>query len=341
MWIASISCVCTLALCLNVPASAHASSVVPTPDNHVRGVAVFAFPSVPTIPDHVRTALERRLHAELERSGVRVIEPAKLTELATTACEDNRCRARLASKFGVSHALVPSITVTHRDYSITLELVALPSGEPVLVARDECEICGFAEVEAMVGGMAASLHHMLAAVRQPPPRLTVETTPPGAKVELDGRLRGTTPFELEVEPGAHELTITKPGYIAQHRKVTFVDGVRERMQVELQARPPRVVPPWIGWSALGLGAAAAGAGATLVVLDESPVRMSCNGMNVDADDNCRFRYDTLAGGIGLLAAGAVLIGTGLGLVMHARRVKASRQDRARVSSVLWGMRVSF
>jgi hypothetical protein len=44
-----------------------------------------------------------------------------------------------------------------------------------------------------------------------PGTLVVESTPPGAQVEIDGTQRGTTPVTLELPPGGHELALTRRG----------------------------------------------------------------------------------------------------------------------------------
>jgi hypothetical protein len=44
-----------------------------------------------------------------------------------------------------------------------------------------------------------------------PGTLVVESTPPGAQVEIDGKQRGTTPVAVELPPGSHDLALTRRG----------------------------------------------------------------------------------------------------------------------------------
>lgn len=44
-----------------------------------------------------------------------------------------------------------------------------------------------------------------------PGTLVVESTPPGAQVEIDGAQRGTTPVTLELPSGSHEIALTRRG----------------------------------------------------------------------------------------------------------------------------------
>ncbi len=67
-----------------------------------------------------------------------------------------------------------------------------------------------------------------------------------------------------------------------------------------------------------LGAAGLAAGIALAVRDEAPIRSRCSGSNVDAEGHCRYRYDTLAGGIGLGVTAAVALAGGLAMLGVAR-----------------------
>ncbi len=48
-----------------------------------------------------------------------------------------------------------------------------------------------------------------------PGTLVVESTPPGAQVEVDGIQRGATPVTLEVPPGSHRVALTRRGMTRQ------------------------------------------------------------------------------------------------------------------------------
>jgi eukaryotic-like serine/threonine-protein kinase len=60
-----------------------------------------------------------------------------------------------------------------------------------------------------------------------PGQLTVDSTPQGAQVQLDGRNDATwvTPFTLSnLQPGQHSVTVSKPGYSADTRTVYVTSG---------------------------------------------------------------------------------------------------------------------
>ena len=67
-------------------------------------------------------------------------------------------------------------------------------------------------------------------------RLTVESAPPGAQVmTADGQELGTTPLELELTPGSHELIFSAPGHFEEQRSVELSPGGSTEMRVELTA----------------------------------------------------------------------------------------------------------
>ena len=43
--------------------------------------------------------------------------------------------------------------------------------------------------------------------------VTVESAPPGAKVAVDGAIRGSTPCTFRLDPGRHRLTLRMPQYL--------------------------------------------------------------------------------------------------------------------------------
>jgi serine/threonine protein kinase len=60
-----------------------------------------------------------------------------------------------------------------------------------------------------------------------PGRLVVDSTPQGAQVQLDGRSDPSwvTPFTLpSLQPGAHSITVSKPGYSSDTRTVNVASG---------------------------------------------------------------------------------------------------------------------
>ena len=95
------------------------------------------------------------------------------------------------------------------------------------------------------------------------------STPPGARVEVDGVDAGKpTPAVLEDLPaGTHEVTVTLTGYEIENRKVSVSASDRARLLVELRPRGGAAAP---GTGTAGTGVAGTGAGGTGVVGTGAP-----------------------------------------------------------------------
>ena len=64
--------------------------------------------------------------------------------------------------------------------------------------------------------------------------LQVDSSVPGADIEVDGAFMGSTPSTLSVAPGAHTITVSKKGYSAWTRKMN-VAGTSVHLNAELEA----------------------------------------------------------------------------------------------------------
>ncbi|MCA9542888.1 MAG: PEGA domain-containing protein [Myxococcales bacterium] len=105
--------------------------------------------------------------------------------------------------------------------------------------------------------------------------LTVQTDPGGARVLLDGRMLGLAPLTVEVPPGRGLLEVVADGY-GRHREPLLLGlGEITARQVHLVAAAPQPVTPaaepWYrsGWVWAAVGAVAAGAVVTAVVVNAS------------------------------------------------------------------------
>lgn len=55
-------------------------------------------------------------------------------------------------------------------------------------------------------------------------KVEVQSEPTGADIEVDGAFMGNTPSVLELPPGEHVITVTKPGYKTWERKLKLTGG---------------------------------------------------------------------------------------------------------------------
>ncbi|MFM2152589.1 MAG: hypothetical protein RL199_1024, partial [Pseudomonadota bacterium] len=67
--------------------------------------------------------------------------------------------------------------------------------------------------------------------------LSITTTPPGARVEIDGQDRGRTPVTLErLVGGTHELRVVKDGFLAIEQPVEVLEGETRPLSLTLESR---------------------------------------------------------------------------------------------------------
>lgn len=142
-------------------------------------------------------------------------------------------------------------------------------------------------------------------VMRPRGNLAVGSNPPGAKVRLDGRLLGSTPFQQEVFVGARALEVRKDKYLPYQSSVQVEPNQTTTVDTILALDPSaqRVRPLWrvvSGSILLGGGLLLAGFGTSALVT---------NGRCQDGSQNietCSPYYSTTAVGAGLLGSGSAL-----------------------------------
>ena len=74
--------------------------------------------------------------------------------------------------------------------------------------------------------------------------LVIESTPPGADIEIDGAFVGNTPSSVTVAPGPHEITVKKKGFADWSRKLTVTSGnVHLNAEMETASAPQAEAAP--------------------------------------------------------------------------------------------------
>ncbi len=287
----------------------------------------------------------------LASSGVTVVTAAELAKVAPgtalDTCTDEACLRGLATETSTDRLVRPSVQLQESDYLISLAVIDGASGRELHLASKTCELCGLSEALAMASELASSLEGPL--TTPPTGTVTIESTPAGAQVWIDGELAGTTPLEIGLAPGEHTIVVRDEGYEEETRQVTVEAGASTSWAAELAqvAAEPRVdrsalLRP-IGWASLGVGIAALGSGIALLAVDERPVQFTrCSGPDVDAEGNCRFRHNTLGGGIVMTIVGVLGITAGALLVVRTNGERGKGSDRrARLRPTSNGIALHF
>ena len=113
---------------------------------------------------------------------------------------------------------------------------------------------------SLVSGGAMEVRVALTAVPKTG-RLELTTTP-AARVTIDGIPRGLSPLSVELAPGGHQVLLEQDGYRTQQQEVLLVAGQSRQLALGLVPVPPSrpVYKRWYFWTAVAVGAVAAGAG---------------------------------------------------------------------------------
>lgn len=266
----------------------------------------------------LREPLFTHLQAGLARGAFAMIDPAEVTRVIPEACADKACVTKLHAATKAGFVLRSSVRVDDRDYVVRLELYAGADGSLLAESEERCDLCGFAEVGALVEAQGALLRRKLEGLIQGPPRLRVTTDPPGALVLVDDQLVGRTPVDRTLLEGEHDVRVLLDGYVGDERKVKLVAGVQETLAIPLRREPRLTRYRQIGTAGLAIGVPLAAAGIGLLAVDGRPFRGRCGGPDRDPMGNCRFLLDTDWGGAVGLAVGAALIAAGTVLLLRTR-----------------------
>jgi len=319
--------VATLALTLALgPTQAVAQR--PTTTNTDSKLAVLPLALTGSQDETAGPILSGHLQKGLARGAFAVVDPTQVERLAADGCSEQRCLSALRKQAGATFVLRSAVTVDDRDYVVRLELLATQDGAVLASSEERCDLCGMAEVGALVEAQGALLRRKLEDLIQGPPRLAVVTRPAGALVLVDNQLIGKTPLEQNLLDGEHVVRVMLDGYVDDERKVELVPGVRESLEVELRRAPKTARYRTAGWATMFTGIPVAAAGIALLALDGRQVLSQCSGIDRDPTGNCRFLFDTDWGGAVALAAGAALITAGALLLLRTRDRSQSRRPRA-------------
>jgi PKD repeat protein len=78
--------------------------------------------------------------------------------------------------------------------------------------------------------------------------VTINSSPSGALISIDGEYAGYTPRTLFVEQGFHRISVTKPGYLGWNASVFTIGGLTRTINVTLEPLVPVNTPPMARFS---------------------------------------------------------------------------------------------
>jgi hypothetical protein len=132
-----------------------------------------------------------------------------------------------------------------------------------------------------------------------------KSTPPGARITIDGQVIGVTPLDWDLPPGKHTIQMDKAGFEPQSRELIVVSNKTELFGMKLVPpgdgdddrgdKPSRLLPMGL----LAAGGALLIAGGAMIYFDEDP-----------SPDLGPTIHNTGPTGVGLAIGGAVVAGAG-------------------------------
>lgn len=294
------------------------------------------------LDDAVAQRLEASLREAVRRSNIEVVPVSEDLGRRAASCADASCRAKLDIAGQAEFLLVPEITLDDKDYQMRLSLYAA-SGAEVARLEETCSLCGLAEAVDLMTDLGARMGRKVDLAARAA-FVVIRSQPPGARVFVGGQLVGTTPLELPLDPGIHQLHLERAGFIELSRRVEVVAGETSELDVALQRIPTKShdrskLYAGIGGAGIVTGFGALAGGAALLAIEEQPT-LGCSGTNLDAEGDCRWRYATREAGIGLAVGGAALIGTGIALLVVGRK-KFNSSAAARMRPTWEGLVIEF
>jgi len=300
----------------------------PIPTGEAAKLAVLPLKIDGQVDEVTRTRWTASLRDGLTRGNAEVVDDAQVAPYIEGSCNQQSCYDKVRANSGATHIVRATVVNKNRDYLLKIDLLDARTGSVVVSSEDRCEICGSEEVGKSLDSQGALLQTRLAAQGKGPAVLYLDTSPSGAIVFIDGEAVGTTPLERPVLEGQHKVRVSLSGYVAEERALSFVNGVREELKLPLQRTPGNPRTRALGAAGVAGGILLIGGGIGLVILDDVDYKKNCDGVNIDADGDCKFVYNTGPLGAVLIGAGAI-VGTLGAVAIHRHRGAApAKKERA-------------
>jgi hypothetical protein len=210
-------------------------------------------------------------------------------------------------------------------FQFAAELLDVDVGVVSVRATQSCNDCNLKRGMQMLGDMMQEM--LRSAASRPRGTIKISSEPPGAQVEVDGRVLGETPYLRDAFVGPHEVVLSRPEFVHHRANINVEDGLTAELAVPLAAeqKPQRSGTPPIRiakWTLFGIGVAAVIGGITLLALNGTT---SCNSA---VPQVCGDPFDGRPGGIPLVAVGSLALGTSAYLFLRDARQNPTPQSPA-------------
>jgi hypothetical protein len=234
----------------------------------------------------------------LSRHGHRLV-PSPLPPDAVTALidcvvlADRSCARDIVEKRAKSSRMVfAQVDAASGGRDVTLTAYWFDRGHDAVAERKTCQRCTAQSLRITADEMMRKL------VGSSDGQVKLKSSPPGARIVIDGQAIGVTPLDWDLPRGNHTIAMDKPGFAAASRDIVVVTEQSQIVALELQPVEHGESGTWLRPASLALmigGASAIVAGGVLFKIDEDP-----------SPSEGEFIRDTAPLGVALGAGGVVV-----------------------------------
>ncbi len=205
-----------------------------------RGLLVWLEPS--DLPDAVRAEVNALIGGSVLGAHATLLDRAKQEALlrrqpAILRClRDFDCHELHRLDDPAAYALLIDLrgesAVNHVDYRIAASLLDLRNIDIVARTEESCMPCNSIIIAEQVGRMARRM--VLESISRPRTNLSVSSNPAGARVLIDGRWVGNTPYEQTLFSGSRSLELRSDGFQPKQQTIELLEGQPLRLKLGLR-----------------------------------------------------------------------------------------------------------
>jgi hypothetical protein len=190
------------------------------------------------ITDIVRTKLRGCGRFDLVEKS-KMEEILKLQGIQQTGCTEAECAAKVGRILNVKKIVVGGLGKLGTAYRLSLRVVDVETAV-IEAEEEEKQVVKEEDLDQLVPPLVTRLCPRIRLTGAGAPSevgsLTVTSIPGGAKVFLDGELRGETPLGLtDLPAGGHQLVVTKDGYADYVEAVAVTKEMKKIVAAALKA----------------------------------------------------------------------------------------------------------
>ena len=203
------------------------------------GTQTFALPSGVLVPLKDSKDVDKKLEGTLNKylastlaKRVTLVSSTQTKKaLKDAGCEGISClksAIKVAQRSQARFVLIPSLENEFDIYAIKLSLGdADYPNQPLVQLESSCEFCSEDDLKKKLGSMLSSADIKKALSKEGKPKgpstfkLAVITSPPNAKIFLNGKAQGRSPLNVaKLKPQTYELEVRLKGYVSQKKTFT-------------------------------------------------------------------------------------------------------------------------